>query len=504
MTTAMLLVALCLQAPPNDTAAEEKSVREFLGTREAAFNREDAKWLVGHFTADGEHVNSSGKSAKGHAQLEKTYRELFEAPGHHQVKTIHTIDEIRCVTPDVATVIAGWKLSGLKDHQGKPLPDRSGGTIIILVKQEGEWRIDLLRADLEGAPRVRKARQVRDRMNLPTTHRLFGVEHEQFLLREDGAPPTHGDMDALCGSLEGRGYRAGARDSQGRILAALRATSFGNVVVTNDTCTHVLEVAFPPLEDLELFREMYRAELAQIDAVLGELGLVIHAGGAMDPPREVLWRPKANDPDGSRIRAILNRPVLDHPLFQPALPACIAATQVSLNVPAVDAIRRLHRYYEFEPLVPLLFGNSPEFNGVRGRCVRPLAWMANFPPTYCLLGVPDPIPSSLPEYNQMRLASQCRDYSFVAIRSADRLEFRSACSQNSIDDILLLIRFRLAVDQACERDVLPAGSNPRELFITTCTTGPGPWCRDLFAPLAEIDPLLQVLAPRLECESCPP
>ena len=63
----------------------------------------------------------------------------------------------------------------------------------------------------------------------------------------------------------------------------------------------------------------------------------------------------------------------------------------------MEAIRKLPNFYQFEPLVPLLFGNSPEFNGVRGWCVRPLAWMANFPPSCSLLGVPDPIPGSLSE-----------------------------------------------------------------------------------------------------------
>src|SRR3954462_2836956 len=106
MTHAIMLVALCLQAAPIDTAAEEKSVRQFLGTRQDAFNREDAKWLVGHFTEDGEHDDSTGRSVKGRVQIEKAYRTLFDAPGHHDVKTIQTVDEIRCVTSDVAVVTA--------------------------------------------------------------------------------------------------------------------------------------------------------------------------------------------------------------------------------------------------------------------------------------------------------------------------------------------------------------------------------------------------------------
>ena len=149
MTNVLLFVALCFHAAPIDTAAEEKSVREFLGTRQAAFDREDAKWLVGHFTENGEHIDSSGKSVKGKDKIEKAYRALFDAPAHHNVKTIQTVEEIRCVTPDVAVVNGGWTLSGLKDEKGKPLPDRKGRSIIVVVKKDGEWMIDLLRADLK-------------------------------------------------------------------------------------------------------------------------------------------------------------------------------------------------------------------------------------------------------------------------------------------------------------------------------------------------------------------
>ena len=119
--------------------------------------------------------------------------------------------------------------------------------------------------------------------------------------------------------------------------------------------------------------------------------------------------------------------------------------------------------------------------------------MANFPPSYCLLGIPDPIPGSLSEYEQMRQASQIRDYSFVSIRNADRVEFRSACSQDSVDDILWLIRFRLAVARACGRDISPTLDNPQARFIAACTTGPAPWCEELFQRLIEVDPTLQEL-----------
>ena len=144
-----LLVTLTLYAAPIDVAAEEKAVREFLATRQDAFIREDSKWLSGHFTEDGEHISSTGKSVKGREAIEKSYRALFDAPQHHGIKTVQTVEAIRCVTPDVAVVNGGWTLSGLKDEAGKPLPDRHGRSLIVLVKKGNEWMIDLLRADIK-------------------------------------------------------------------------------------------------------------------------------------------------------------------------------------------------------------------------------------------------------------------------------------------------------------------------------------------------------------------
>jgi uncharacterized protein (TIGR02246 family) len=149
MIQALLSISMFVALAQIDTVAEETAVRAFLATRQDAFNRGDAKWLVGHFTQNAEHIDSTGRSVKGKDKIEKAYRALFDVPGHKDVKTIQKIEEIRCVTADVAVVNASWSLSGLKNDKGKPLPDRNGRSIIVVVKKDGEWMIDLLRADLK-------------------------------------------------------------------------------------------------------------------------------------------------------------------------------------------------------------------------------------------------------------------------------------------------------------------------------------------------------------------
>jgi hypothetical protein len=330
------------------------------------------------------------------------------------------------------------------------------------------------------------------------THCLFGVEQEDFILRADGAAPDHADIDRLYRILCGHVFHAAAASPTGVVLAIARTTPWGQVVVANDTFTNVLEVAFPPLDDLEVFCGLFLETYGQLHEALTRCGLEMKPGGAMDPGGTLHARPKGDDPDGSRLRDILARPTLSHPLFRRELPACVAATQVSLGVPHTEAVNRLPWYYHCEPLVPLLFGNSPEFNGVRGRCMRPLAWMANFAADHPLLGMPTVIPCSLEQYAQARRDAAVRDYSFVSLRAPGRVEFRSACSQDSLTEIVRLIRFRLAVDLASHRAFAGCGRDSRERFIAACTHGAVDRLPALYAELVEADACLGTLTDRLE------
>jgi hypothetical protein len=345
---------------------------------------------------------------------------------------------------------------------------------------------------------VREPAAVRREGRGVKTHCLFGVEQEDFILRADGAAPDHADVDRLYGILCGDGFHAAAASPTGVVLAIARSTPWGQVVVANDAFTNVLEVAFPPLEDLEVFCGLFSETYDQLHEALTRSGLEMRPGGAMDPGGTLHARPKGDDPDGSRLRDILARPTRSHPLFRRELPACVAATQVSLGVPHSEAVNRLPWYYHCEPLVPLLFGNSPEFNGVRGRCMRPLAWMANFAADHPLLGMPTVIPCSLEQYAQARRDAAVRDYSFVSLRAPGRVEFRSACSQDSLAEIVRLIRFRLAVDLASNRAFTGCGRDSRERFIAACTHGAVDSSASLCAELGQVDPCLGTLAERLE------
>lgn len=301
-----------------------------------------------------------------------------------------------------------------------------------------------------------------------TSLRQYGVEQEHFVFHDDGTPPTHEEIERLWAGLCSCDFQIHAVNNHGRVLSVARILPQGFVVVSNDGCTHIVEVALPPYRVLSEFRRDYCETWDLVEQQLSGMGLHIRLGGALPtPPSNVFWRPKDSDPEGERMNKLVHRDPLCTTLYHPDFSACFAATQVSLGIEDNDAIRLLPGYYSFEFLVPLWFSTSPSFLAVKAPCVRPLAFDQNFHQPYPLLGIPDSIPRDLNEYAELRSQCSLRDYSFVAIRNAERLEFRSACSQPTIDAIEQLIRFRLAIDLAV-RDGVVGNWNPRTAFYDAC------------------------------------
>ncbi len=279
--------------------------------------------------------------------------------------------------------------------------------------------------------------------------RKFGIEQEHFVFHDDGTPPTHDETDRLWDRLLDCGYQVHAVNNQGRVLAVSKPLPQGLLVITNDSCTHIVEVALPPFLSLSEFRDAYLNAWQDVENQLSHLGLKIVPGGSLENGiQQVHWRPKETDPEGERLYKLVHRSPLSKCVVSSKLPRLFLCHSHHLGVSDEDAVRHLPGYYAFEFSRATLVLASPRFLSVDAHCVRPLAWEANFHQPYPLLGVPDPLPRNLAEYSELRTLCPMRDYSFVAIRNEERLEFRSACSQTSLERMELLIRFRLAVDQA--------------------------------------------------------
>jgi hypothetical protein len=247
------------------------------------------------------------------------------------------------------------------------------------------------------------------------------------------------------------------------------------------------------MDSLDAFAELYQTTWQTLEEQLSELELEIYLGSSIDDcwPRKsaadknaarshtidlddvsvINWRPKESEPEGARLRKFLQRQRLEDPLFTLSFPACFTSTHINFDLDAEEVIRRLPGLYAREIDVPIRFTQCKVFREVKGQCVRLLAWLANYHRPYPMLGIPDRLPVSLTEYKE--LCSQCdgRDYSFVSIRDARRVEFRSACSQPTVDDVLELIRFRWESYQSAMDHPSLDWDSVRVEFVEACRAG---------------------------------
>jgi len=122
-------------AEPADRAAAKQAIIEASRSYAAAFNKHDAKALAALWSKDGVHVDrESGRRTAGRAAIERLFADMFQ---QREVQGIAvTIDVVRLVTPDVATV-EGSATVTFQDGES------SDSTFsAVFVKQEGKWLLD--------------------------------------------------------------------------------------------------------------------------------------------------------------------------------------------------------------------------------------------------------------------------------------------------------------------------------------------------------------------------
>ena len=137
------------QAPAS--AADEKDIRS-IGTQiQDAWNKKDARMLADLWLTDGDYVSSTGRTARGRAQVEKAFAEQW-AGIYKGTKITHTFTSIHFVRRDVAIADGAFEISAMKDSAGKLLPARSGLSTVVAVKKGDRWYVTALRGMVPSVP----------------------------------------------------------------------------------------------------------------------------------------------------------------------------------------------------------------------------------------------------------------------------------------------------------------------------------------------------------------
>ena len=297
---------------------------------------------------------------------------------------------------------------------------------------------------------------------------LVGIEHEFFLFHANGEAPSYDTADAVFQRLFELLGGEFIASSTGHIYGLEYQTEFGSLSLKHEASTHILEIAFPPVQNPAAFCCLYDGVFFALNEAISLVGLHVVAGGMIAQLPRLSFPSVARD-DLPRIkRRNIWRDLQDtgDPLFVVDFPATICSTQVNLSVPDGVLIPRLARYYAMEYLTPLLFSTSEIRRPIVAHCARLLRYDACMPGAFRI--IPEQISPATETYTL-----GMRDYSAIVPKGAF-VEFRAGCSQHSSSRILDLAVLKLLQHVFAMRDFPITPRSPAKLFKEVCRTGSPP------------------------------
>ncbi len=149
LALALFLSAVSVLSQP--TAADEKDIRSIGAQVQDAWNKADPKMMGDLFLTDGDYVSSTGRTARGRAEVEKAFAQQW-ASVYKGTKITVTVTTVQFVRRDVAVVDGAFEVTGMKDASGRTLSARSGLSTIVASKKGSRWYIAAMRGMVPSVP----------------------------------------------------------------------------------------------------------------------------------------------------------------------------------------------------------------------------------------------------------------------------------------------------------------------------------------------------------------
>lgn len=301
---------------------------------------------------------------------------------------------------------------------------------------------------------------------------VFGVEQEHFIFNQDGSVPSSDQMQSVFAELIRRGYVAKKLSATQRVLQVNKDIGEGFVSVKNDFCTHLIEAAFPPCRSADEFKAIYKDVWSDVSQALDSQGIQIRLGGWLGRIPEPIVRKE----DGAQEWIDALRSQVEHKAFTHAnFGARSCASQIHFNILNDDFYKNLSRLYALDYLVPLLFSNSKCAESEMGalHCARSFLFEHNIPQTYLTRSIPREIPSTQAEYEALKAGTPLykKDLSNISPRVFGTVEFRTGCSQDTVDGLLDMIALRMAIVLAAQGADKLEPRNIAETFFEASRSG---------------------------------
>jgi uncharacterized protein (TIGR02246 family) len=121
-----------------DHKQDEQAIRKLSAAFARALGKGDAKAVADFWTAEGEYLADDGTSFRGRAAIEKAYAEFLKE--NPKLRAEASIESVRFVSRDSA-VEEGY----LRVYRGKAAHPASSRYSALFVRENGRWRLALLR-----------------------------------------------------------------------------------------------------------------------------------------------------------------------------------------------------------------------------------------------------------------------------------------------------------------------------------------------------------------------
>ncbi len=136
----IIVLAVCvaaLRGTPN-AQEDERTIRKLVAEAINRMNKGDLTIFRELWSEDADYVSVDGQLLKGRAQIQEFFRQMA-GQGASQPQQRAKVEQIRFITPELATVDGAWTVTGARDANGNELAPIEGRGFELVQKKNGRW-----------------------------------------------------------------------------------------------------------------------------------------------------------------------------------------------------------------------------------------------------------------------------------------------------------------------------------------------------------------------------
>lgn len=116
---------------------EERVIRNMIDQAISRLNKGDVTAFEDFWDEQADYVGVDGRLTKGRSDIQALFRQMVKSRAGQQTVTV---EQIRFITPELATVDGSWVVTGAHDATGKELSAINGRGFELVQKNNGRWR----------------------------------------------------------------------------------------------------------------------------------------------------------------------------------------------------------------------------------------------------------------------------------------------------------------------------------------------------------------------------